>query len=100
MDRARAGSKHHVITDAGGIPLAATLTGGNRHDVTQLLSLIEAIPPVRGRCGRPRQRPVQVFADRAYDHNKYRVLVRARASSRSSPSAAPATGPAADGTGG
>ena len=49
MDRARTGSKHHVITDSGGIPLAVTLTGGNRHDVTQLLPLIEAIPPVRGR---------------------------------------------------
>jgi DDE family transposase len=67
-----------VITDAGGIPLAATLTGGNRHDVTQLIPLIEAIPPVRGRCGRPRQRPGQVFADRACDHDKYRTLVRAR----------------------
>jgi Transposase DDE domain len=67
-----------VITDAGGIPLAVTLTGGNRHDVTQLLPLIEAVPPVRGRCGRPRQRPVQVFADRACDHDKYRALVRAK----------------------
>jgi hypothetical protein len=52
-----------VITDAGGIPLAATLTGGNRHDVTQLIPLIEAIPPVRGCRGRPQRRPVQVFAD-------------------------------------
>jgi len=78
VDRARTGSKHHVITDGGGIPLAATLTGGNRHDVTQLIPLIEAIPPVRGCRGRPRQRPVQVFADRAYDHDKYRTLVRAR----------------------
>jgi transposase len=62
-----------VITDAGGIPLAATLTGGNRHDVTQLVPLIEAIPPVRGCRGRPQRRPVQVFADRAYDHDKYRA---------------------------
>jgi len=28
-----------VITDATGIPLAATVTGGNRHDVTQLIPL-------------------------------------------------------------
>ena len=27
--------EHHVITDARGIP-SAVLTGGNRHDVTQL----------------------------------------------------------------
>lgn len=36
VDRARTGSKHHVITEGGGIPLAVTLTGGSRHDVTQL----------------------------------------------------------------
>ena len=59
-----------MITDAGGIPLAATLTGGNRHDVTQLIPLIEAIPPVRGCRGPPQRRPVQVFADRGYDHDK------------------------------
>jgi hypothetical protein len=28
--------------------LAATLTGANSHDVTQLDPLVEAIPPVRG----------------------------------------------------
>ncbi|MET7402565.1 hypothetical protein ABZS66_54700 [Dactylosporangium sp. NPDC005572] len=38
----------HVITDGAGIPLAVSLTGGNRHDITQLLLLIDAIPPVRG----------------------------------------------------
>ena len=47
VDRARPGSKHHVITEAHGIPLAVSLTGGNRNDVTQLMPLIEAIPPVR-----------------------------------------------------
>ena len=30
VDRARTGSKHHVITEAHGIPLAVVLTGGNR----------------------------------------------------------------------
>jgi hypothetical protein len=67
-----------VITDGRGIPLAATLTGGNRPDVTQLIPLIEAIPPVRGCRGRPGQRPGELFADRAYDHDKYRVLVKAK----------------------
>jgi hypothetical protein len=36
VDRARTGAKHHLITEALGIPLQASLTGGNRHDVTQL----------------------------------------------------------------
>lgn len=66
-----------MITDGTGIPLAATLTGGNRHDVTQLMPLIHAIPPPRGRPGPPRRRPRRIYADRAYDHDKYRRLVRA-----------------------
>jgi len=75
VDRARPGSKHHVITDAGGTPLAITLTGGNRHDVTQLLPLLDAIPRIRGKTGRPRHRPRQLFADRGYDYDKYRRLL-------------------------
>jgi transposase len=55
-----------------------SLTGGNRHDVTQLMPLIESIPPVRGQRGRPRQRPDTIYADRGYDHDKYRKLVRAK----------------------
>ncbi|WP_228525495.1 MULTISPECIES: IS5 family transposase [Nocardiaceae] len=59
-------------------PLAVSLTGGNRHDVTQLMPLVEAIPPVRGCRGRPRRRPRRLFADRGYDYDKYRALLRAR----------------------
>ncbi|NNN34413.1 IS5 family transposase [Streptomyces sp. S3(2020)] len=77
VDRARTGSKHHLITEGHGIPLAISLTGGNRNDVTQLIPLIQAVPPVRGRRGRPRQRPVALYADRGYDHDKYRKQVRA-----------------------
>jgi len=63
---------------AGGIPLAVTLTGGNRNDVTQLIPLVDAIPPIRGRRGRPRRRPHELFADRGYDHDVYRRQLRAR----------------------
>jgi transposase len=72
VDRARTGSKHHLIVDRHGIPLAATLTGGHRNDVTQLLPLIDGIGAIAGKRGRPRQRPDQVIADRGYDHDKYR----------------------------
>jgi hypothetical protein len=65
-----------VITEAHGIPLAVSLTGGNRNDVTQLMPLIAAIPAVRGRRGRPCQRPDRVYAGRGYDHDKYRRQVR------------------------
>jgi transposase len=75
---ARNGSKHHLLVDATGIPLAWTVTGGNRHDVTQLIPLLERVPPARGKVGRPRRRPDRVTADRGYDHDKYRRQLRAR----------------------
>jgi transposase len=78
VDRARSGSKHHLLVDATGIPLAWTVTGGNRNDVTQLIPLVERIPPVRGRPGRPRRRPERVTADRGYDHDRYRRELRQR----------------------
>jgi IS5 family transposase len=58
--------------------LAVILSGGNRNDVTSLLPLIDAIPAVRGRRGRPRRRPRDLYADRGYDHDKYRKAVRAK----------------------
>jgi transposase len=78
VDRGRAGSKHHLLVDASGLPLAWTLTGGNRNDVTQLIPLLDRVPPVAGRVGRPRRRPERVAADRGYDHDKYRRQLRQR----------------------
>lgn len=78
VDRARTGSKHHVITEGGGVPLAVGLTGAHRNDVTQLLPLLDKIPAVRGRRGRPRRRPDRLYADRGYDHDTHRRQVRAK----------------------
>ncbi|MEY9989215.1 transposase [Streptomyces sp. V4I8] len=50
--------------------------GGNRNDVTQRLPLIHAVPPIRGKRGRSRQRPDVLYADRSYDHNVYRRQIR------------------------
>ena len=78
VDRARSGSKHHLLVDAGGIPLAWRLTGGNRNDCTQLIPLVERVPPVRGTVGRPRRRPERLTADRAYDHRPQRRALHTR----------------------
>jgi transposase len=78
VDRARPGSKHHVATDANGVPLSIILTGANRHDITQLLPLIDAIPAIRGIRGRPLQKPQVVYADRGYDSEPHRQRLRDR----------------------
>jgi transposase len=78
VNRAHPGSKHHLVVDAHGLPLGVTLTGANRHDITQLLPLLDAVPPIRGRRGRPRRRPREVYGDRGYDSNPHRRRLRER----------------------
>jgi transposase len=55
-----------------------THTGGHRNDITQLVPLIDAVRPIKGHPGRPRKRPRMILADRGYDYDAYRRLVRRR----------------------
>ncbi len=75
VDRRRPGSKHHIICEGRGIPLAVILTGGNRHDITELLPLVDRVPPT-GRYGK--FRPKALLADRAYDSRRHREALRER----------------------
>jgi transposase len=43
-----------------------------------MLPLVDAIPPVRGRRGRPRRRPGKLFGDRAYHSREGRRELRRR----------------------
>lgn len=75
-DRGKLGSKHHVVVDANGIPLAVTVTAANRPDVLEIIPLVVDIPEVGGKPGRPRQRPDELYADRAYDSDPVRKILR------------------------
>jgi len=75
-DRARPGTKHHLLVDGRGIPLAIQITGASRHDVTQLVPLLESVPPVRGKPGRPRRYPRRLYGDRAYDSQAMRATLK------------------------
>ncbi len=77
-DRAKLGSKRHLICDGRGVPLAVHLTGANRNDSQQALALVDAIPSLQGKRGRPRQRPDCVFGDRGYDAEAIRQGLRDR----------------------
>ena len=57
-----------------GIPLAATLSGGNRNDVTQLIPLLQAVPPVRGKRGRPGAARTSCWEIRDDIHEAFRTL--------------------------
>ena len=58
--------------------MASLLTKANVNDNTQLRALVQAIPPVRGKLGRPRRRPKRVQGDRGYDSRADRNWLRQR----------------------
>ncbi len=66
------GSKLHLICDGRGIPLKVITTAANVNDVTQTLALVDGVPPVAGRPGRPRRRPDAPLGDKGYDSNPNR----------------------------
>jgi transposase len=67
-----------VIACGRGTPLTVSLTGGNCNDISEMIPLVDAIPPVRGRRGRPRRRPQRLFGDRAYHSHEGRRELRRR----------------------
>ncbi len=77
-DRGKAGTKRHLVVDGEGTPLGLTLSPANRHDSRMLAPTLDAVPPVRGRRGRPRRRPDELHADKGYDHRRCRRECRAR----------------------
>lgn len=78
VDRRKTGSKHHLICDGRGTPLKVITTAANVNDVTQTLALVDGIPPVAGRPGRPRHRPEALLGDKGYDSNAHRDELRRR----------------------
>jgi transposase len=77
-DRAKLGSKRHLICDGRGVPLVIQLTGANRNDSQQALALVDAVPLLQGERGRPRHRPDCVLGDRGYDAEAIRQGLRVR----------------------
>jgi transposase len=75
-DRGKSGSKHHVLTDAHGIPLNARVTAATVNEVTQVLDLLVNKPAVGGKPGPPRERPERLQGNGAYDSEPLRVVLR------------------------
>jgi transposase len=68
------GSKRHLLVDERGVPLSIVVTGANRHDVSQLAAVLDAIIVERpetiqhlcadkGYAGEPAQ---QIIKDQLY----------------------------------
>lgn len=56
--------------------MVVQLAAANRHDVNTLLPLVIDIPAVAGKPGRPKQKPDALVADKAFDCEPLRELLR------------------------
>lgn len=77
-DRGKNGTKHHLMTDANGIPLAVLVGPANQHDSVPFEQILDGVPGIRQGRGRPRKRPWKLHADKAYDFTRCRVACRKR----------------------
>ena len=75
-DRAKCGTKRHLLTDGRGLPLAIVLSGANRHDMVKLAELLDAVllapPPATPETGR------HLCLDRGYDYDQCREAATSR----------------------
>lgn len=76
VDRGRKGTKHTLMVDANGVPLVIHTAGANASDQTQILPLVADFPHVGGTPGRPKEHPNSLYADRGYDSDPTRNILR------------------------
>lgn len=76
VDRRKKGTKHTLMVDRHGVPLAVRTAGANASDHTQIIPLVADFPKVGGKPGRPRETPRALYADRGYDSDATRALLR------------------------
>ena len=69
-DRAKSGTKRHIVTDRRGAPLSLCVTGANRHDKRMALPVVDAITVERP-VPSP-QHPQHLCGDKGYDFDDVR----------------------------
>jgi transposase len=76
VDRGKAGTKHTLLVDRRGVPLAIRTAAANASDHKQIIPVVLDFPKVKGKPGRPKEMPDELYADRGYDGDATRWLLR------------------------
>ncbi len=75
-----------LAADGNGLQIGFELAGANHHEVKLAVGTLETVRvPRRGR-GRPKQRPKELVADKAYDSKSFRDWLRSRKVKPTTPS--------------
>jgi len=69
------GTKLMVVADGNGLPIGLQVASARPHELTLARSTLETVRVPRRR-GRPRKRPQELVADRAYDSRAFREWLR------------------------
>jgi transposase len=75
-DRGKTGSKHTLMVDGNGVPLALHTSGANSSDQVEIIPIVVEFPKVKGKPGRPKEQPEEAYADRGYDNDWARLLLQ------------------------
>lgn len=75
VDRRKMGTKHTLMVDANGVPLAICTAGANVSDHNQIIPVVVQFPHVGGTPGRPKEHPDALYADRGYDSQAARDIL-------------------------
>ena len=73
VNRRKPGTKHTVMVDRRGVPLAIRTAGANASDQRQIIPVVVDFPKIQGRPGRPKESPEELYADRGYGSDDTRA---------------------------
>ena len=73
-DRAKKGTKRHLLTEGHGLPIGLVVTGANRHDKTQVEAVLDSMP-LPAPVPNP-EHPQHFCADKGYDYDDVRSVIR------------------------
>jgi hypothetical protein len=76
VERGKKGSQHTLLVDRHGVPLAIRTAAAGASDHRQIIPLVLDFPKVKGKPGRPKELPDELYADRGYDNDDTRWLLR------------------------
>lgn len=72
------GTKTMLVTDGNGLPIGFELANANYHEVKLAVPTLQSVRVPRRTRGRPKQRPRELVADKAYDSKRFRRWLRRR----------------------
>jgi transposase len=76
VDRRKKGTKYTLMVDRHGVPLGIRIAGAQVSDHRQLLPVVTNFPRVGGKAGRPKEHPEALYADRGFDSEPARGILK------------------------